>query len=214
MLIKRNRGWEISESLATPEDVFLNRRDLAKGLAAGAILAPALVASLSRGAGAASDDDPTAELYPVERNTAYALDRQLTDEEITSTYNNFYEFGSHKRIASAAQDLVIRPWTVTIDGDVEQEMTLDIDDLIRRMNLEERLYRHRCVEAWSMTIPGRVSRCPTWSLWRGRSARPNTSSSRPSTTLIWRPASASSGIPGPMSRGSPWPRRTTSSPSW
>ena len=153
MLIKRNRGWEISESLATPEDVFLNRRDLAKGLAAGAILAPALVASLSRGAGAASDDDPTAELYPVERNTAYALDRQLTDEEITSTYNNFYEFGSHKRIASAAQDLVIRPWTVTIDGDVEQEMTLDIDDLIRRMNLEERLYRHRCVEAWSMTIP-------------------------------------------------------------
>ena len=153
MLIKRNRGWEIPESLATPEDVFVNRRDLAKGLAAGAILAPALVASLTRGAGAAADDDPTADLYPVERNTDYVLGRPLTDEEITSTYNNFYEFGSHKRIASAAQDLVIRPWTVTIDGLVEQEMTLDIDDLIRRMSLEERLYRHRCVEAWSMTIP-------------------------------------------------------------
>ena len=153
MLIKRSRGWEIPESLATPEDVYVNRRELAKGLAAGAILAPALVASLARGAGAATDDDPTADLYPVERNTDYVLGRQLTDEEITSTYNNFYEFGSHKRIASAAQDLVIRPWTVTIDGLVEQEMTLDIDDLIRRMSLEERLYRHRCVEAWSMTIP-------------------------------------------------------------
>ena len=77
----------------------------------------------------------------------------MTGEEITSKYNNFYEFGSHKQIAKAAQALEIRPWTVTIDGLVEQEKTIAIDDLLRRMALEERTYRHRCVEAWSMTIP-------------------------------------------------------------
>ena len=69
------------------------------------------------------------------------------------TYNNFFEFGSHKKIWKAAQRLKIRPWTVTIDGMVENHQTLDIDSLLKRMNLEERLYRHRCVEAWSIAVP-------------------------------------------------------------
>ena len=157
MAIRHKRGWEIAEILATPETVFLNRRSLLKGVAAGAILAApmavSLAASLSRAASAAADADPSAGLYPVERNPAYVLDRQLTGEDITSKYNNFYEFGSHKQIYKAAQRLVIRPWTVTIDGLVEQEKTVAIDDLLKAMPLEERLYRHRCVEAWSMTIP-------------------------------------------------------------
>ena len=153
MAIRHKRGWEIPESLATPEDVFVNRRGLLQGIAAGSILAAPLVASLARGAAAATDSDPSAGLYPVERNRAYVLDRELTDEEITSKYNNFYEFGSHKQIHKAAQRLVIRPWTVTIDGLVEEEKTVAIDDLLKTMPLEERLYRHRCVEAWSMTIP-------------------------------------------------------------
>ena len=105
------------------------------------------------GRAAEGDEDPTADLYPVDRNEAYTIERPLTDEDITGTYNNFYEFGSHKQISKAAQALKIRPWTVLINGMVETEMTVDIDDLIRRMPLEERLYRHRCVEAWSMTIP-------------------------------------------------------------
>src|SRR4029077_13467524 len=62
-------------------------------------------------------------------------------------------FGSHKRIADAAQALPIRPWTVAIDGMVEQPLTLDFDALLARMPREERLYRHRCVEAWSMAVP-------------------------------------------------------------
>ncbi len=151
MAIRQKQGWEIPESLATPEDIFLNRRSLLKGIAAGSILAAPLFASLSRAAAAAAD--PSADLYPVARNPLYVLDRQMTGEEITSKYNNFYEFGSHKQIAKAAQALEIRPWTVTIDGLVEQEKTIAIDDLLRRMALEERTYRHRCVEAWSMTIP-------------------------------------------------------------
>jgi sulfoxide reductase catalytic subunit YedY len=89
----------------------------------------------------------------VKRNEKFTLDRDLTEEKYAVTYNNFYEFGSHKRIAEAAQSLVIRPWTVRIDGMVEKEMTVDIDTLLKQMPLEERLYRHRCVEAWSMAVP-------------------------------------------------------------
>ena len=104
----------------------------------------------------AADQDPTADLYPVERNPTYTLDDRFpepTPEKLATTYNNFYEFGSHKQISEAAQALEIRPWTVIIDGYVEEAKKVDVDDLIRQMPLEERLYRHRCVEAWSMAVP-------------------------------------------------------------
>jgi sulfoxide reductase catalytic subunit YedY len=156
MLIKRRRGWELPEAAATPEHVFHQRRQLIKSIAAG----PVLLGGSSAFMGAALADDaradqadPSAELYPVGRNERYTLDRPLSDEALVTTYNNFYEFGSHKQISSAAQSLELRPWTVTLDGLVEQEQVLDIDDLLRRMPLEERLYRHRCVEAWSMAVP-------------------------------------------------------------
>jgi sulfoxide reductase catalytic subunit YedY len=81
------------------------------------------------------------------------LDRPVTDEAVNGSYNNFYEFGGTKTIAKAAQALPIRPWTVKIDGLVEKPQELGIDDLVRKIPLEERLYRHRCVEAWGMAIP-------------------------------------------------------------
>ena len=154
MLIKRRRGWELPESAATPEHVFHQRRSLIQGLAAG----PILVAGglYAPAAARAETGDPSADLYPVMRNPRYKLDQripELSDEQLVTTYNNFYEFGSHKQISQAAQALQVRPWTVTLDGLVEQEQTLEIDDLLRRMPLEERVYRHRCVEAWSMAVP-------------------------------------------------------------
>ena len=155
MLIRRKRDWELPESAATPEAVFRDRRRLMKGVAAGSLLAAVSpLAGVLAGCADAAEDapDPTADLYPVARNERYVLDRALSDEELTGKYNNFYEFGSHKQIWKAAQALKIRPWTVVIDGLVEKQMTLAIDDLIRRMPLEERLYRHRCVEAWGMAI--------------------------------------------------------------
>ena len=150
MLIRRPKGWEIPEREATPEAVFLDRRRFLTGVTAGSAMAMAGLATprLARAA-----TDPTADLYPATRNEMYKLDREVTDERLTSTYNNFYEFGSHKRIAKAAQALKIRPWTVVFDGMVEEEKTVDIDTLIRAMPLEERLYRHRCVETWSMAVP-------------------------------------------------------------
>jgi DMSO/TMAO reductase YedYZ molybdopterin-dependent catalytic subunit len=100
-----------------------------------------------------AQDDPSAALYPVARNERYVLDRPVSDERLVTTYNNFYEFGSHKQIWQAAQSLPSRPWTVTLDGMVEREQVLDIDELLTQMPPDERLYRHRCVEAWSMAVP-------------------------------------------------------------
>jgi sulfoxide reductase catalytic subunit YedY len=98
-------------------------------------------------------DDPTADLYPAPLNDAYPAGREITEEELNSTYNNFYEFSSGKQVWLRVADMPRRPWTVTFDGLVEEEKTVDIDTLIRAMTLEERIYRHRCVERWSMVVP-------------------------------------------------------------
>ncbi len=149
--IHRRPSWAIAESLATPEAAYLNRRSLLQAMGIGALSAAGL-AGAARSA-RAEDADPTADLYPAKKNDAYTLDRPLTPEEINAHYNNFYEYGTQKDVAEAAQQLVIRPWEIAIDGLVEQPMTLAFDDLVRKIPLESRLYRHRCVEAWSMTIP-------------------------------------------------------------
>ncbi len=154
MLIKRRRGWEISDRYATPEADFNARRSILKTAGLGVVAAGAtLVLGPHHTAIAAAESDPTADLYPAKRNETYKLTRDPMPEDLTSKYNNFYEFGSHKGIWRRAQALKTRPWTVKIDGMVEKEMDVDFDTLIRSMTLEERLYRHRCVEAWSMTIP-------------------------------------------------------------
>jgi sulfoxide reductase catalytic subunit YedY len=152
MFIKRKHGWELPESAATPESVWRERRQLVKALAAGPILLGSATLLRARRA-AAMENDPTADLYPAMRNETFKLDRDVTPEELATTYNNFYEFGSSKDVVEEAQALPTRPWTVVFDGMVEEERTVDIDTLIRAMPLEERLYRHRCVEAWSMAVP-------------------------------------------------------------
>jgi len=150
MRIKIRRGWELPESAATPEHIYLDRRRLMGGM-----VGLGLAGSLGLGGRAAAQEvaDPTADLYPVKRNARYEAGRALTEEKFATQYNNFYEFGSSKYIAAAAQKMPVRPWTVTIDGMVAKEQSIDIDSLIRRMPLEERVYRHRCVEAWAMTVP-------------------------------------------------------------
>ena len=149
MNVIRRRGWEMPESRATPEHLFFNRRAFL-GAAAGAAtigIAPAFAQRVGE------TPDPTIDLYPAKRNEKYTLDRPVTDEKINANYNNFYEFGSSKQVTRAAQALKIRPWTVKIDGMVEKPFEIGIDDLVRKFPIEERLYRHRCVEAWSMAVP-------------------------------------------------------------
>ncbi|MDP2697176.1 protein-methionine-sulfoxide reductase catalytic subunit MsrP [Thalassospira sp.] len=151
MLIRRQKGWEIPERDVTPQALYRNRRQFLGGLAAGTIGAAA--ATLPAGRVLAQAMDPTADLYPAPRNESYTVDRAIDEKAKALTYNNFYEFGSHKFISDAAQAMKIRPWTIKIDGMVEQEIEIDFDDLVRKMPLEERVYRFRCVEAWAMTVP-------------------------------------------------------------
>jgi sulfoxide reductase catalytic subunit YedY len=148
MLVKRPRGWEIPERDATPEAVFLNRRKL---MAAGAGLIGGSL--LNARESLAQWADPTFDLYPARRNDTYQPGRDVTPEQYSATYNNFYEFGSSKSVVAAARALKKRPWTVAVDGLVEKPFTIGVDDLIRQMPVEERVYRLRCVEAWSMVVP-------------------------------------------------------------
>jgi sulfoxide reductase catalytic subunit YedY len=145
MLLHRRKSWEIPTSETTSEAMFLDRRSVLAG--GTALVAGASLPWRAR----AEESDTTASLYPAKRNDNYTLDREITPEKITSNYNNFYEFSTEKHLSAAA--LKTRPWTVAIDGMVEKPIQIGIDDLVKSIGVEERLYRHRCVEAWSMAIP-------------------------------------------------------------
>lgn len=152
MLIRSIRSWEIPEREATPEALFFSRRALLGGIGGAAGVAMSGFAPMSS-ALAEESADPNAALYPAKRNDAFVLDREVTLEKVNGAYNNFYEFGGSKTISAAAQALKPRPWMIKIDGMVEKPIEISADDLIKAMPLEERLYRHRCVEAWSMAVP-------------------------------------------------------------
>ena len=151
----------------TPESLYLRRREFIKntalflGTAAG--LGATLV-GLSGGkraepkasAPVTASTDGAAAAYPTDAYSAgaYSTDEPKTSYEDVTTYNNFYEFGTDKADpASNAHTLRARPWTVAIDGEVNKPQAVDIDTLIKWFPLEERIYRMRCVEAWSMVIP-------------------------------------------------------------
>ena len=92
--------------------------------------------------------------YPPITNNFYKVDRDLTKESLATTYTNFYEFGSSKNIWRRAAQLKTDPWLLTIDGLVNKPLTIVVNDLLKKIGgIEERVYRFRCVEAWSMTVP-------------------------------------------------------------
>jgi sulfoxide reductase catalytic subunit YedY len=144
MLIKKPKGWEIPEREATPESVYFGRRKLIKGM--GFLGMQALA---SQAMAAIAPD-----LYPAERNTRYTLDRPITPEAAATGYNNFYEFTLDKpRVRDLVGRFETEPWKVEVKGLVNKPTTYDIDDLVRKFPLEERLYRFRCVERWAMAVP-------------------------------------------------------------
>ena len=149
MPIKLLQNWAFPEMAVTPEHIYMNRRQLLQTAGfVGAGLAVMFAGGAINPAGAAIGP------YPAPRNGAYVGGRALTPEEEATTYTNFYEFGSSKNIWRRAQKLITDPWSVKIDGLVETSVTLDAEDLLRQLGgLEERIYRHRCVEAWAMTVP-------------------------------------------------------------
>ena len=138
LIISRRREWEVNEAAATPETTYLSRRTWLKAAAIGAA-----------GIGAA----PLLPGVSDKLNTTYPPGRATTPETNATTYNNYYEVDTDKDIWQAAQKIPQRPWSVVVDGLVGKPQTFAIDDLLRRMPIEQRVYRHRCVEGWAMTVP-------------------------------------------------------------
>lgn len=153
MLIKRSpNGIDLPYgSEITPREIFESRRSFIGKIAAGSIASGALLEMAAREAFAQT---PGAQKLTAKLNPAYnSVDKQTPFKDAT-TYNNYYEFGTDKSDpAKTAGTLKPRPWTVTIEGEVKKPMTLDIDSLLKLAPLEERIYRLRCVEGWSMVIP-------------------------------------------------------------
>ena len=132
MFIHRRKGWELPESAATPEGLVLGRRTAMAG-------AGLMLAGLAAGARA--------------QDAKYPPGRAATAEADATTYNNFYEFGTDKGIWRAAQRLPVSPWQIEFAGMVDKPRVMDVADLLKQVPLEDRVYRHRCVEAWAMTMP-------------------------------------------------------------
>lgn len=129
----------IPSSEITPKALFLKRRQLMAGsLAAGLIGATSLPALAALNA----------------KQSRYVVNDKITPKEDATTYNNYYEFGTSKSDPAAySGDFKPTPWTIKIDGMVAKPMEFDVNELIAMMPLEERIYRFRCVEAWSMVVP-------------------------------------------------------------
>ena len=146
------KAQPIRSSEITPEWAYLNRRQFMKGAAAmslGALLAAC--APQSSGPQAVPTLDTTPGMTKGDKDE---LGSALTPFEAVTNYNNYYEFTTDKEgVAPMSRDFVVRPWTVEVGGLVNKPKTYDVDELIKRFTLEERIYRLRCVEAWSMVIP-------------------------------------------------------------
>jgi len=150
MLIKIPKSWMLRESDATPQTLYRDRRKFLKtsatvvaGGIAGSFIGPEAFAAWVRG-----------EKLPNVMKSGYTVDEELTPFEDVTGYNNFYEFGTGKTDpADAANDFKTDPWTIEVAGEVAKPGKYSVEDLIRSSQLEERIYRHRCVETWSMVVP-------------------------------------------------------------
>lgn len=155
--------WNAPDRGVTPERVALSRRRWLKLAAGSALLAAAGTGVwwryLRPGSDAevlapTQDDAPARDLYPAALNKTFAdPGRPLTDETAAARYTNFYEFSSTKAVWRYVEPFRPLPWQVEVTGLVAKPRTYDLDDLVRAFPLEERIYRHRCVEAWAMVVP-------------------------------------------------------------
>ena len=138
----------IAPSEITPREVFLNRRELLGGaLATGA-------SSLIATATAHASDQPTGKPLQYTRNAKYSVTETPNKYEEITNYNNYYEFGTDKEDpARNSRGFNPEPWSVTVDGEAEVKGKFTLEDILKGQALEERIYRFRCVEAWSMVIP-------------------------------------------------------------
>ena len=135
MLIKKKKSYNFKESLVTNEKFYLNRRNLIKGLGS-LLIYPSLTPSL------------------MSENIDYDItSREPTKFEVLTRYNNYFEFGTSKEIWKASQKLNTENWKISIKGGKYSGKEISLDSLIKNFQLEERIYKFRCGEAWSMIVP-------------------------------------------------------------
>jgi len=192
MLIRKRA--DIKPSEITPESVYLQRRKLLAGAVAGGLIAAA-------GASAQALAESDATLPPLLKytfNPRYSVSEKPNTYEQITHYNNYYEFGEDKTDpAQYSGDFKPQPWSVTIDGEAEKTGTFSYEDIVSPHPLEERVYRFRCVEAWSMVIP-----------WVGfplgdllKRFNPTSAAKYVQFTTVYRPSQ----MPGQRSDILPWP---------
>lgn len=194
MLIKKPENIKPSE--ITEEKDYANRRQFIKKSiyigAAGLTIAniPSLLFSKP------NNNDTSSLDYT--KNAIFSTDEDLTSYKNITTYNNFYEFGTNKSDPSEKSgDFKTRPWSITVEGECNKPGTYDLDDIIKPSQFEERIYRFRCVEAWSMVIP-----------WLGiplskilKKFEPNSKAKYVSFTTVYRPSE----MPGQKRKVLNWP---------
>ena len=196
MIIKRPA--DIPSSEITPERIYLDRRrfmkEAAKAAAAVAAAPAALAAAQGRNRG------PATIAEEMDGSAGRTLQEELTPYEDVTTYNNFYEFGTSKEDPSQnSGSFEPRPWTLEVGGHCENGGTYGLEEFIQPHNIEDRVYRLRCVEAWSMVIP-----------WRGfplksviDRARPTSKAKFVAFTTVMRPSQ----MPGQRAPILDWPYR-------
>lgn len=155
--------WQLPEALVTNESFYWQRRKFLKsligagvGLSLTSLMGCQQQARSPVGNGTITIEATYTDLPPLDFTTNpdfQEVGRPVTTQNLASSYNNFYEFGGNKSIWLAAQRLPVDPWTVEVTGLINKPRTYDLDDLRKTFDLEERIYRFRCVEAWSMVLP-------------------------------------------------------------
>lgn len=205
------KAWErIPESQVTPEKHYLNRRDALKQLGvAGAGLAGLIEGTIDPLVARAPQLGPYghvpaqwaekwSSLFPAARNEKYRVAKPVTQEKLFAGYNNFYEFSLKKdQVKDLVSSFRVHPWEVEIEGEVEKEGKYDLDDLIRMGELEDRIYRHRCVEAWSAIVPW--TGYPLSQLIKALNPSPKAKFVR--FVSVYRPSQ----MPGQLNKTYPWP---------
>lgn len=152
MLIKSKASNDISENEVTDRTLFDNRRQFIKR--SGQIALGTALFGATGLLGVNNSYAARGEKIPNVKKSAYTLNEKLTSYEDATSYNNFYEFGTEKTDpARNAKDFKTRPWHVVVEGECAKPGRYAIEDFIKPYALEERVYRFRCVEAWSMTVP-------------------------------------------------------------
>lgn len=150
---KKYKSVPIKPSEITPKEIYLSRRDFLKQM--GIVSAGAALLAACKGE--VPEEEPTAPSPDPQLDTAQnesAPSKELNDYEAITNYNNYYEFTTDKeRVAKLAENFKTDPWTVEVSGLVNNPKTYGIEDLLSNFDIEERIYRLRCVEAWSMVIP-------------------------------------------------------------